>query len=410
MADLDGTNGDGILFGTDEDDAVHGFAGNEFLSGAGGNDLIPACSEDVGIRFAPAAHATTDCVSFAVSRKPLTADHIGRTGGYLGIAMLVVLPVLLASGRADAASSAGCEGGGFIVMGRTMPQGTTSVPASSVPATFLVKGKFVQFDVDAATLGIRNFTMTGAPNALDITGGVPTPVYASKLPDHQGLTLTSALSVELKDTDIELNREGRGVSMKIQAKDCANGGIFQMEVEREDGVPTLFTHTLADKVFYFDNRNFRNREGDSVPYKDTTVVVTPRVNFANNTSRKFVGRDSPQVAIRRAEPGCVNLIATRFPERPTDTVRHCGGISRWDVASGGRMGQVMGEDAVEVAPPATVCTQNCQAQNRVRGQSTILGFPFPVALADQLKPRFPAQPLVPGTAALSVPQSTLSQP
>ena len=410
MADLDGTNGDDILFGTDEDDAIRGFAGNDFLSGAGGNDLIPACSEDVGIRFAPAAHATTDCVSFAVRRKPLTADHSGRTGGCLGIAMLIVLPVLLASGRADAASSAGCEGGGFIVMGRTMPQGTTSVPASSVPATFLVKGKFVQFDVDAATLGIRNFTMTGAPNALDITGGVPTPVYASKLPDHQGLTLTSALSVELKDTDVELNREGRGVSMKIQAKDCANGGIFQMEVEREDGVPTLFTHTLADKVFYFDNRNFRNREGDSVPYKDTTVVVTPRVNFANNTSSKFVGRDSPQVAIRRSEPGCVNQIATRFPATPFVTVRHCGGISRWDVASGGRMGQVMGEDAVEVAPPATVCTQNCQAQNRVRGQSTILGFPFPVALADQLKPRFPAQPLVPGTAALSVPQSTLSQP
>ena len=409
MADLDGTNGDDILFGTDEDDAIRGFAGNDFLSGAGGNDLIPAYSDDVGISVAPAARATTDCVSFAVRRKPLTADHSGRTGGYLGIAMLIVLPVLLASGRADAASSAGCEGGGFIVMGRTMPQGTTSVPASSVPATFLVKGKFVQFDVDAATLGIRNFTMTGAPNALDITGGVPTPVYASKLPDHQGLTLTSALSVELKDTDIELNREGRGVSMKIQAKDCANGGIFQMEVEREDGVPTLFTHTLADKVFYFDNRNFRNREGDSVPYKDTTVVVTPRVNFANNTSRKFVGRDSPQVAIRRAEPGCVNLIATRFPERPTDTVRHCGGISRWDVASGGRMGQVMGEDAVEVAPPATVCTQNCQAQNRVRGQSTVLGFPFPVALADQLKPRFPAQPLVPAAAALSVPESALSQ-
>jgi hypothetical protein len=137
MADLDGTNGDDILFGTDEDDAIRGFAGNDFLSGAGGNDLIPACSEDVGIRFAPAAHATTDCVSFAVRRKPLTADHSGRTGGYLGIAMLIVLPVLLASGRADAASSAGCEGGGFIVMGRTMPQGTTSVPASSVPATFL---------------------------------------------------------------------------------------------------------------------------------------------------------------------------------------------------------------------------------------------------------------------------------
>ena len=92
MADLDGTNGDGILFGTDEDDAIRGFAGNDFLSGAGGNNLIPACSEDVGIRFAPVAHATTDCVSFAVRRKPLTADHIGRTGGYLGIAMLRAAP------------------------------------------------------------------------------------------------------------------------------------------------------------------------------------------------------------------------------------------------------------------------------------------------------------------------------
>src|SRR6185436_2067959 len=104
MADLDGTNGDDILFGTDEDDAIRGFAGDDFLSGAGGNDLIPACSEDVGIRFAPVAHATTDCVSYR--RKPLTADHSGRTDGYLGIAMLVVLPLILAAGRADAASSA----------------------------------------------------------------------------------------------------------------------------------------------------------------------------------------------------------------------------------------------------------------------------------------------------------------
>jgi len=30
------------------------------------------------------------------------------------------------------------------------------------------------------------------------------------------------------------------------------------------------------------------------------------------------------------------------------------------------MGAVFGEDATEVAPPATACTQNCQAQNRVR--------------------------------------------
>jgi hypothetical protein len=350
----------------------------------------PACSEDVGIRFAPTAHATTDCVSFAVRRKPPTANQFGRIGGYLGIAMLVVLPLILAAGRADAAASAGCEGGGFIVMGRTMPQGDTTVPASALGASFRVQGKYVQFDVDSATLGIRNYTLTGAPNPLDITGGVPTPVFASKLPDHQGLSLTSALAVVLKDINIEIQRTGRGVSMKLQAKDCANGGLFQMEVEREDGTPTLFTHELSEKVFYFDNRNFRNRDGDVVPFKDATITITPRVNFGNNLSPKFVGRDSPQVATRRSEPGCVNLIATRFPATPFATVRHCGGVSRWDVASGGRMGQVMGEDAVEVAPPATVCVQNCQAQNRVRGGAVVLGFPFPVNLADQFKPRFPA--------------------
>src|SRR4029079_8255709 len=129
--------------------------------------------------------------------------------------------------------------------GRTMPQGVSTIPANSIAASFRVQGKYVQFDIDSDSLGIRNYTMAGAPNQLDITGGVVTPVFASKLPDHQGLTLNSALTVELKDTDVELGRTGPGVTMKIQAKDCANGGIFQMEVEREDGVPTLFTHILA---------------------------------------------------------------------------------------------------------------------------------------------------------------------
>jgi hypothetical protein len=350
----------------------------------------------LGVRFAPnAAHATEDCVSFALRRKLLTADHIGRTGGSLGIAMLVVLPLTLAAGRADAATAAGCEGGGFIVLGRSAPQDST-VPARALGASFRVQGRYVQFDVDSATLGIRNYTLTGAPNPLDITGGVPTPVFASKLPDHRGLSLTSDLALALNNTDIQIQRTGPGLSMKIQALDCAIGGLFQMEVERLDGTPTLFTHVLAKSTnpsltaFYFDNRNFRNREGDVVPFKDATITVTPRVNFGNNFSPKFVGRDSPQVATRRSEPGCVNQIATRFPATPTVTLRHCGGVSRWDVASGGRMGQIMGEDAVEVAPPPTVCVQNCQAQNRVRGRAVVLGFPFPVDQADQLKPRSPA--------------------
>ena len=42
------------------------------------------------------------------------------------------------------------------------------------------------------------------------------------------------------------------------------------------------------------------------------------------------------------------------------------------------MGQVMGEDATEIAPAATVCTANCTAQNQVNGRAVVVGFPFPV--------------------------------
>jgi hypothetical protein len=70
-------------------------------------------------------------------------------------------------------------------------------------------------------------------------------------------------------------------------------------------------------------------------------------------------------------------------------VLHCGRISQWDVASGGRMGWVTGEDSLEVAPPSTNCVQNCQARNRVRGRAVVLGFPFPVPAASRLQPPFP---------------------
>ena len=171
--------------------------------------------------------------------------------------------------------------------------------------------------------------------------------------------------------------------MKIQAKDCAQGGIFQMEPERADGTPTVFTHRLAPGTFYFDNPNFRARIGTTVPFVTDTgqtiqMPVTARVNFANDVSPKFVGRDSAQVATRISQPGCTNAFGT-----------HCGGVSMWSVASGGRMGQVMGEDAVEVSPSATDCVDDCQAQNQIRGRAVVLGFPFPVPAASRLTPRLP---------------------
>ena len=67
-------------------------------------------------------------------------------------------------------------------------------------------------------------------------------------------------------------------------------------------------------------------------------------------------------------------------------------MSVWDVASGGRMGFVTGEDAIEVANPPTDCTHQCQAQNQVRGRLAVLGFPFPVPAGSRLVPRSAAIP------------------
>jgi hypothetical protein len=306
---------------------------------------------------------------------------------------------MLAPQAALAASSAGCAGGGFALLGLSGDQ-RTIVPAGKVGAAFLVKGKYVEFTVESDTFGVLDWTLSGAPNMLDITGGRRTVVFDSKVPDHRGLALTGDISVRSSGEALVISRTGDGLSMKIQVKDCANGGVFQMEPVRADATATVFTHVLGDGVFYFDNPYIRDRLGESIPCSgalpdgtlvvcnganpDGTVTVTARVNFANDFSRAFVGRDSPQAA-SRIVTDCVNTIPNPFHP---GSVSHCGGVSQWSVASGGRMGQVMGEDSTEIAPAATVCTADCTARNRVQGKAIVVGFPFPVPDAVRLQPRF----------------------
>jgi hypothetical protein len=304
----------------------------------------------------------------------------------------VVLTGLAAVGlgpeHSNAASSRSCLGGGFSVLGLSGDRDAKIAPGQ-IPAKFLVKGKYVEFTVVASTLGIENYTFTGAPNPEDMTGGRRLVVFASKTPDHRGLSLSSEMRIRMSDDDLRIERSGGDLKMKIQAKDCAAGGLFQMEPEREDGAKTRITHTLASDAFYFDNPNFRAREGDEVKFGKTKLVVGPRNNIGGDVAPNFVGRDSAQVASRVLQ-GCVNTVPA--PRKPGGVaqVDHCGGVSVWDVASGGRMGAVFGEDAVEVSPAATDCVEDCQAQNRVRGKAVVLGFPFPVPQESRFKPRFPA--------------------
>jgi hypothetical protein len=229
-----------------------------------------------------------------------------------------------------------------------------------------------------------------------MTGGQAVTVFTSKIPDHRGLALTSGVSLELRDERLVMSRTGSGgLSMKIQANDCAQGGIFQMEPARGDGTRTRIVHRLADGVFYFDNANFRARLGQFLgngctdvatgPASDTCVKVTPKVNIASDAAPNLVLRDSPQVATRIAQPSCGPDFTDNLGL--TETKDACGGMTIWDVASGGRVGMVTGEDATENAPPADACTADCQAQDQVRGALAVLGFPSPVGGGSRLAPR-----------------------
>ena len=324
---------------------------------------------------------------------------------------------------ATAASSDACAGGGFrlvnLTTGATVAASPTegTVSAAALGERFGVRGLYNQFDVRASDFAVLDYAFTGAANDEDMTGGRFTPVWASKVPDHRGATLTSGVEVSLDEEDLVIMRTGSAVSMKIQAKDCAQGGIFQMEPERGDGQTTRIVHTLAQSSepgmtpFFFDNTNFRERVGQFLGDDCTSVVTGPpsqfcvqvntRTNIGNDVSSAFVARDSAQVAERVDQPQC-NTAAPLTP-----SVEHCGSQSIWDVASGGRMGFVTGEDAVEVANPPTDCVEDCQAQNQVRGRLAVLGFPFPVPAGSRLdachgRRRSPRSP-VPAGCGLRVP-------
>jgi hypothetical protein len=314
--------------------------------------------------------------------------------------LALLAPLLAVAQPAQAASSKACDNGGYALFSGTSTgtpviratdrQVTRTIPAATLGATFRVQGRYNQFVVRASDFALFDYAFTGAPNRLDMTGGRFTPVWESKVPDHRGLTLSSPITVELQDEDLVISRTGTGLSMKIQSKDCAQGGIFQMEPERGDGTRTRIQHTLAPEAFFFDNPNFRARVGQFLGSECTSVTTGPpsrfcvrvstRVNIGNTVSRAFVARDSAQVADRVLQPAC---------GAPVDpAIDHCGRVSVWDVASGGRMGFVTGEDAVEVANPPTECVSDCQAQNQVRGRLAVLGHPFPVPAANRLVPAF----------------------
>lgn len=261
--------------------------------------------------------------------------RLQRVAVALGIAAIATMAAL-SSGTARAATSAGCEGGDFraVLPGGRVLSGYTGwkILPSELPShsRVLIQGRYVEFALDVSDLAVYDYTLTGASNPLDMTHGVRTPIFAYKLPDLKGRTLDAGqLEIQLSPQSGVIRRRGAGVGMKLQFKDCAQGGIFQMEPDQ----PTTITHKLAPGIFYFKNPS------------------TGKINFGNGADVR--GKDSPQVATKLAQYGDGSV---------------------WQVEAGGRMGAVFGEDAVELSAGAAPCVQQCQAQDRVQGSLPAPGF------------------------------------
>jgi hypothetical protein len=193
----------------------------------------------------------------------------------------------------------------------------------------------VTFVIDPATLGVYDYTLTGAVDPQRMVSA-PTVVFASKVPVLTAAQLRSVRISELRLRDGVLVAQfsTAGGKFKVQAKDAPQGGIFQME--QEFGTAIEYVHTLGAGLFYFVNEytgkiNF----GDGIP------AVPGAAGH-----QMLLGKDSPQVA-------------TKLFQDATST--------RWSVASGGRLGGVLGEDAIELSAGATNCTTDCQARNRING-------------------------------------------
>jgi Calx-beta domain/Domain of unknown function (DUF4214) len=178
----------------------------------------------------------------------------------------------------------------------------TSVSVGS-GMTALVRGKFVEFTVNLDTFKVTNYTLTS-----NITGNRPAIIFASKEPLH-GKILSGPLSININSEQLVLQRSGPGIDMKIQAKDCSEGGIFQMEPDQT----IELQHVLGPEFFYCLDSLGR------------VMIVS--------ASNPFIGRESPETA---------TLIQPASPEAVVGT-----NSSRWRVVGGGRMGLVTGEDAIE---------------------------------------------------------------
>ncbi|TQJ31308.1 hypothetical protein [Microbacterium sp. SLBN-146] len=262
-----------------------------------------------------------------------------RGTAVLATALIAASGVLFVANAAEAKTTS--TGGDYAVT----VNGTTYNPAAgkdiklqnlAVSGKITVSGRNNRFTIDAVTLGVYDYTLTGTDDTQRMVTA-PTVVFSSKVPtltdtQRSGVRLSK---LEVKDDAIVAIFTTAAGKLKVQAKDGAQGGIFQMEPEFAS--PVEIVHTLGPGLFYFVNE-FTGK----INFGDGTDAVAS----GTNAHQMLIGKDSPQVAVKTFQSGTV---------------------TKWVVQPGGRMGGVLGEDAIELSAGATNCTGQCQARNRVNG-------------------------------------------
>ena len=221
----------------------------------------------------------------------------------IGAALLGSLPT-----RAEAAKGGTCESFSVTTGGKTYSgDQKRTIPAGQVGATIQVRGTYIEFNVRSSDFAVFNYRHTGAdsprPDKNLPIGPAGVTIFQSKVPLH-GKTLTSPVSLEISQESLVLERSGGGQDMKIQAKDCQQGGLFQMEPE--------------------PGTRERNTLGEGFVYTNQPPGEQ-RLCFTNG---QVPGYDSPELA----------TLVSRSADNKTAT---------WRVAAGGRIGMVIGEDAIE---------------------------------------------------------------
>jgi hypothetical protein len=268
-------------------------------------------------------------------------------------AVVALVAAVAAVGSVPSAAQAKADAAGdfsVVLNGTTYhPAPGKDVKVSGVTPSgpIAVTGRHVTFRIDPSTLGVYDYSLTGAASP-DRMVTQPTVIFASKVP-----VLTAAQRVgtrvkqlEVKDGTVVITLATAAGKLKVQAKDAPTGGIFQMEPEFASKVELV--HTLGPTLFYFVNP-FTGK----INFGDGNDPVSP-TQSASGYHQMLLGKDSPQVATKLFQDGTT---------------------TRWSVDPGGRLGGVLGEDAIELSAGATNCTSQCQAQNQVRGSLPVPPLP-----------------------------------